>query len=244
MRVTYMPQLPLIAAVILALSTQLGAAQPASGQCAGVSPADMLAPTSVARIAPGQKRVNFVRSTEADRNACPSDAPACRDTAYLVTGDVVLTSGKTQNGFECASFVDRRGRETSGWLPSSALVPVKPAAISQSDWLGTWRRTEASIKIIRARGGKGLSVEGEATYGALDKSRVARGAVNMGEFDGIARRSGDTAFVAPGDIPSFDKAPKDRCAVRMRRVGPYLIVEDNAACGGANVSFTGLYIKR
>jgi hypothetical protein len=27
----------------------------------------------------------------------------------------------------------------------------------------------------------------------------------------------------------------------MQRIGPYLLVEDNGGCGGAGVSFTGLY---
>jgi hypothetical protein len=30
----------------------------------------------------------------------------------------------------------------------------------------------------------------------------------------------------------------------MRRVGPYLLVEDNRDCGGVGVSFTGLYRRK
>ena len=31
------------------------------------------------------------------------------------------------------------------------------------------------------------------------------------------------------------------CKVRMQRIGPWLLIEDGGGCGGAAVSFTGLY---
>ena len=34
------------------------------------------------------------------------------------------------------------------------------------------------------------------------------------------------------------------CKVWLRRVGPWLIVDDNLACGGLNVSFRGLYRRQ
>jgi hypothetical protein len=30
----------------------------------------------------------------------------------------------------------------------------------------------------------------------------------------------------------------------MQRVGPWLVVEDNGDCGGAGVTFTGLYRRK
>ena len=33
----------------------------------------------------------------------------------------------------------------------------------------------------------------------------------------------------------------DGCRVRMQRIGPWLLIEDNGGCGGAGVTFTGLY---
>jgi hypothetical protein len=36
----------------------------------------------------------------------------------------------------------------------------------------------------------------------------------------------------------------DRCHVRMQRIGPWLLVEDNGGCGGAGVTFTGLYRRK
>jgi len=34
------------------------------------------------------------------------------------------------------------------------------------------------------------------------------------------------------------------CAVTLERRGPYLLVNDNARCGGNNVRFVGIYIRR
>lgn len=221
-------------------------AVPASAQsdttCSGVSAAAPTDPLLIARVGKAMPKVHFVLDADEGRKECPAAGAGCRDTAYLVPGDIVLALPGPHRGHLCASYANKRGRETSGWLPAASLIEVAPKAIDEAGWVGTWLRTEAEIKI--RRGKQGLTVEGSATYGALDKSRVERGAVNLGEFDGAARRSGDTALVADKDIASFVTAPSDRCAVQMRRAGPYLIVEDNRACGGMNVSFTGLYVRR
>lgn len=230
-----------VAGVVHALLALPASAQ-SDASCGGISAAALSDPLVVARITKSAPKVHFVLDAGDGRQECPAAGAACRDTAYLVPGDVVLALPGPHRGHLCASYANKQGRETSGWLPAASLVEVAPAPVGEAGWLGTWVRTEAEIRI--RRGKQGLTVVGSATYGAMDKSRVERGAVNMGDFDGAARRSGDTALVADKDIVSFDATPADRCAVQMRRAGPYLIVEDNRACGGMNVSFTGLYVRR
>ena len=44
-----------------------------------------------------------------------------------------------------------------------------------------------------------------------------------------------------GDTLSFADGYDDGCKVRMQRIGPWLLIEDNGSCGGAGVTFTGLY---
>jgi len=34
------------------------------------------------------------------------------------------------------------------------------------------------------------------------------------------------------------------CRVRMQRIGPWLLVEDNGDCGGSGVTFSGLYRRK
>ena len=48
-----------------------------------------------------ERRVPFIKTAEADP-ACPSLAPACRDTAYLVAGDSVIRGG-SRGAFACAT---------------------------------------------------------------------------------------------------------------------------------------------
>ncbi len=195
-----------------------------------------------ARIKSSLGKQHFVSSPDASRAECPSESIKCRETAYLVAGDVVVALPQMFKGFHCATFVNKSGKETSGWLPAGSLTQFKAAGNDDKAWLGAWRRTEATIKITRGKRG-GLEIEGDATFGASDPRRVASGGVNMGDFGGPARRQGDVVLVAGDDIPNFEAAPKDRCAVQMRRVGPYLVVEDNQGCGGMNVSFTGVYVR-
>ena len=149
----------------------------------------------------------------------------------------------------CAAFVNARGQVTTGLLPNNRLEGVRPCPKPvAAELAGTWTRTEAEI-VIKPKGRDGtLSFSGNATYGASDKARVARGAVNLGEFsfdlkptsNSVAvalttNKSGETVAVAP------DKGDATDCAVAMIALGPYLAVEDNRMCGGHNVSFTGLY---
>ena len=54
------------------------------------------------------------------------------------------------------------------------------------------------------------------------------------------------AQVAPqNDTLAFaDEGYGEDCQVRMQRIGPWLMVVDNAGCGGAGVSFTGFYHRK
>jgi hypothetical protein len=48
------------------------------------------------------------------------------------------------------------------------------------------------------------------------------------------------AFADDGSIP-FEKTDEGECRVRMQRIGPWLMVQDNGECGGAAVTFSALY---
>jgi hypothetical protein len=182
----------------------------------------------IARIKPGAARVNFIRNGD----ACPSDAAACRDKAFLAPGDLVVR-GRKSGGFVCADFLTGKNAR-SGWLPEAALEPA-PLATKPQDWRGDWKRVEAGINItLDAKGN--LNAKGEATFGALDPARVKRGAVNMGDFTGALELAEGHATFANKNV-----ADDYSCLVRMARAGAFLFVQDNRQCGGNNVSFTGLY---
>jgi hypothetical protein len=199
-------------------------------------------PLAVAKVT-ARERVNFVKSPYDDdfkADTCPSQSAACRKKSYLVTGDLVLAA-RTRGDFTCVAFPSPTGKKpiwTQGWLPSSALSAVAPMAAPRvSDWLGSWDQPHAGIEIKQGGIGGRLRIEGIAAFqGARD--------VHTGDIDAQVMPDGDTiAFLDDGWLP-FETKCDSGCRVRMHRVGPFLLVEDNGDCGGAGVTFTGLYHRK
>lgn len=196
---------------------------------------------AVGRVRPGTGRVYFRRDP-----TCADGTPGCRQSAYLVPGDeVILTKGRTTRS--CAVFVNAKGRNTAGWLPNSALsIAVASNASTQpSRYLGLWSRTEASITITAASGGR-LKIAGLATYGMSDPARARIGAIHTGELEAVIRPEPyELSFASRGDatLPYRSAGPND-CAVKMQRVGRWLVVDDNNNCGGVNVTLDGYYERK
>jgi hypothetical protein len=206
---------------------------------------DLAANPAVAlgRIASGAPRVPFVKD-ELTQPGCPNLTPACAERAYLVPGDRVILTMK-RDAFVCATYINAKGGDRSGWLPSDAVAYDKPEPVAPAGWLGKWSRTEAEIRVKSGKAGA-VTIEGEATFGALDPGRVKRGAVNTGEISADVTPAGDRlsfAMGADGALP-VDKGDESDCKVWMRRVGPWLVVYDNRNCGGFNVSFIGFYTRK
>ena len=92
-----------------------------------------------------------------------------------------------------------------------------------------------------------LSISGEATWGGLDPERIKSGAVHIGSIEGVAAPVGGSLSFAMTDNDAtlpVDQGKDTDCKVWMRRLGPYLLVSDNENCGGANVSFQGVYTRK
>lgn len=209
-------------------------------------------PLNLAVVKPDIRRAQFYRSGP----SCPGFRKTCRETAYVVAGDTVIVSGGTGD-FVCAHYVAPRKRGDaslpevvrSGWLNAAELTMAPAAAptdVTLPDfWPGVWRRVEAQI-VIKAGATPGmLALQADATFGALDPERVKRGGVNIGEFAGEARSAGaalDFAVTEAG-LVAIARGADDACKVWLRRVGPWLLADDNNMCGGANVSFRGLYSR-
>ena len=176
-------------------------------------------------------RVNFIKSPYDDdfkAATCPAATAACRKKSYLVTGGFVLVA-RTQGDFTCVTYQSPLAKNqirTIDWLPSAALMPVAPMPSPKaSDWIGTWHQPGGSIEIKKGAGGN-LHIEGDMT---LQAGREVR--------NGYIK-----AQIAPKyDTIAYNDGYDDGCRVRMQRVGPWLMVEDNRVCGGYGVSFTGLY---
>jgi hypothetical protein len=221
--------LALLGAVLLA---EAGAAcEPLGGEAP---------PAGAMAVIPGTARAWFHRPAP----GCPEGGEACRGRAYLLAGDAVLV-GERRGGWICATYADARGRITWGWLRGAELAPLPPTTAPAGDWAGTWRfGPEQTLRLAPAKGGA-VAVDGEASWGAADPGRVARGAVHVGELRGVATpQGGRLAFTMGGEgrtLP-YEAGDAYACRVWMERHGPYLVVADQPGnCGGLNVRFSGLY---
>lgn len=202
--------------------------------CNGVAWDDTNAVTAAKIVT--RPRVNFVKSPYDDNfkaEGCPAPTAACQKRSFLVYGDIVLT-GRSQRDFTCIDYVlplSKKRIWATGWLPTRALEKLRPApAPKASDWIGTWH---PGARIEISDGGNGKL--------RIDATRVivtTSGDTKNGTFTALVTPGSDTlTFVDSG-------ANGDDCKVRMQRVGPWLLVEDNGGCGGAGVSFLGLYRRR
>ncbi len=191
---------------------------------------------AVGRVRAGATRVYFRRDAD-----CAEAAPGCRQNAYVIPGDEVIVKHLAATR-ACAVFASPKGRETAGWLPRAALSIAPAATVPPSAWVGQWAQIESSITIKPLSGGR-LKVSGEATYGAFDPQRVKIGAIHTGEIGAVAKPEANELSFAMGDdvtLP-YRSAGRFDCAVKMQRVGRWLLVDDNNNCGGLNVTFRGIY---
>ncbi|SFU33273.1 hypothetical protein SAMN02799631_00183 [Methylobacterium sp. 174MFSha1.1] len=228
--------------IALAWFAGAGSALAAEGDCYDYGSLGAGSGPSLGTIKPGEARVPFVQGASG-RKGCPGADPACREKAFLVPGNTVILGG-TVPGFVCATYVGQKGAVRAGWLPENAVArePTPPAP-APKDWTGTWTAPEQTIRIRPGKTAGTLAVEGDATYGTLDPDRVRRGAVNMGSVAGEAAPSGHTLAFTMGDkgtLPFTAGAPTD-CRLRLQLLSPFLLAEDNSACGGLNVTFANVY---
>ena len=144
---------------------------------------DLMAPGSEPKlqaVSLDRERARFVKGGT-EQPGCPKDTASCAAKRYLVADDRVIVTSTT-GAYACATFTGHAPTfpTSSGFLPLAALVgvPARPGA----DWRGAWHSgDEQQIEIKPAAGGA-LALEGYASFGGDDPERVARGAVNVGQF--------------------------------------------------------------
>jgi hypothetical protein len=159
---------------------------------------------------------------------CPADQ-SCRLKSYVIPNDEVIVS-RTLDKFACSWFQRARGAGTVGWIETERLAWVGSVQSPiERDWLGAWRTGGSFIQISKSKKTGWLAVKGEATWGSGSN-------MHTGALDHDAKPSGDRMTFGDG-TDEFD------CQVEIQLVGKYLIVGDNLHCGGANVSFSGVYQK-
>lgn len=166
-----------------------------------------------------------------EEEGCPGPAAKCRQKAYLVPGDEVITS-RTFGDWVCAWFQPARGYETVGWLAADSLAPSETPAAPLASWLGTWNFYKNEVRLSRGRAAGTLRVAGEATWVGVNP-----GNAHVGELSG-------EAAPAAGVLSLSDGGEEYDCHATLRLVGPYLLITDNKNCGGVNVTFDGVYRRK
>jgi hypothetical protein len=226
------------------LVAPVGQATAQNAYCSGAMVSGDANEIALATVTDAAPRVQFIAGPTGARPGCPSAQAACRAKAYLVPGDEVLVGPRTAD-VRCATFRSVKGVETSGFLPARALSETSPPTPTLADWTGSWVREHEAALTISAENDS-LTVRGDASWGAGDPERVRRGSVNVGEIDATGRPRGTLLALGEGYDGSGPPSAtqRDECRVRLRLFGRYLAVDDNGGCGGANVSFTGVYTRR
>lgn len=226
-----------VAGVLFAALTSAGAVA-----CTEETDPQMFDALQIAKIKKSAGKTHFY---EAQCDAGAKGLEACRRKAFVMPGDVLLI-GDIYDTTACATFVDAKGRATSGIIKGDRVEhDARGESKAATALVGRWVREEAEITVTRK--GEDLVFSGEATYGGKDPRRVAMGAVNSGVFDFVTRPAANRISVGLKDgDKAVGKAQADAsdCQLDMIALGPYLVVRDNQQCGGMNVSFTGIYRKR
>lgn len=165
-----------------------------------------------------------------DSEKCPVSA-SCRSTSYVVPGDTVFTN-RTRGEHVCSWFSGANGIAKVGWLRTSDIdFPNMIHDASERVWLGEWRYGTNSISFAKTKIERNLSVKGSALWKGLGDN------VHIGELDA-------NAAYKDGVLEYSDGTSEFDCRATMRlAIEQYLIVADNGNCGGANVTFSGIYRK-
>lgn len=183
---------------------------------------------STAKILGAKNSKTFFYGDDKD---CPA-GENCRTKSYVIPGDEVIAA-RQYGGFTCVWYQPAKGNETVGWVETNSLeLGYEDPEDTKGKWIGNWVDGQNSIQFVPAKRNGAYMIRGNAIWqGAGDN-------VHVGELEGTEAPEGNEIKIGASDTDEF------ACKVTMKIVGKYLIVSDNLNCGGANVSFTGVYLKK
>lgn len=166
-----------------------------------------------------------------DENDCPN-GKACRRKSYVVPNDEIIVS-RTFGKWACGWYQPKRGSETVGWVAAESLEFVDTNNNPEAkDWSGDWSFYDNSISIKPAENAGFFEIKGSAFWKGLGDN------IHVGELDSTSKPEANVLKIGEADEDEY------ACKVTMRLVGRYLIALDNLNCGGVNVSFSGVYLKK
>jgi hypothetical protein len=160
---------------------------------------------------------------------CPLSV-SCRTKAYVPRGGSIITN-RTRGKFVCAWYIGDNGRSRVGWLRSADLgILMGIEGIGLKPWVGKWVYGANSIDLTIDPNGTSLIVSGKAVWKGLGHN-VHTGEIN----DNVTPKDFEFVISEEGDGGG--------CRATAKKLLDYLIVTDNMKCGGANVTFSGVYYR-
>lgn len=165
-----------------------------------------------------------------DDDGCPAKGDAaCRQRAYVVKDDTVVLAQR-QGGYVCAFYPNKVGG-SAGWVAQASVQPLPSATgPTPQTWNGRWHDGDNQLQLT-ANGDGTVTVNGDAYWPSAnpDPEQVP-GGPHTGSVTARGYPDGNRVEVS-----------EDQCKVRLQLLGDLLVVADNQDCGGANVSFNGVY---
>lgn len=184
-------------------------------------------------LSPGRVVGNGPAYLLSDDDGCPlrpSRGQSCRTRDSIRPGFPVAILPNAMPGLACVLDLGHPG-QPYGWLPQarvqmSSLDLAPPLAA----WRGKWRKFDDTIVLTTGRDGR-LSVQGRAYWPGRSISPR-----HTGELSDTARPEGNRVTFS-GEDPTL-------CTAKLELLGPNLLAaNENGQCGGANVSFGGVYTR-
>jgi len=164
-----------------------------------------------------------------DTSGCPQEG-TCRTRSYVIEGDS-LVIGRSMGGFVCACVPNEAGG-TAGWIEASRLrILPTDSAPPLSRWEGGWSDGASADVTIRTGNGR-ATITGEAFWPARPEEN-AWISIHIGEVDGRIAITGNRATYADDNL----------CELELTLLADFLLIADNRRCGGANVTFSGVYMR-
>lgn len=159
---------------------------------------------------------------------CPNNLDVCRESKFLRAGNEVILA-HSYGDFICVWYqASPNANEVVAWLPKAKIETINSPFPLLKDWAGHWKAGSSDLHIQISTDKKTLKISGNAYWPVKDIAPY-----NQGEFRGSAIPQNQKLQITDGV-----------CKVDFYRIGIFLIGSDNHECGGANVNFDGVYIKR
>lgn len=178
----------------------------------------------------GSGRAYLIDSLE----GCRSRDTFCEmmNRRYVIPGDKVIT-GEQRAGMVCVYFINSRGGD-AGWVQTSRLRPISfDITPSRHVWLGRWSDGGNPAIEITSRRNR-LDISGVSYWPGPDRQRDwPSGWPHSGSIDGNLNVSRNRAHYWDGS-----------CRVDFILLNDIIVAFDNDRCGGMNVHFSGIYVKR